>query len=200
MAVLIVPNAPSGLTTRFRVMRLSDGYLFNALTGAFEAYNAANWTATKYMVAMAEQGSSGTYSGTFPAVPVPARVAVVAHQDAVPGTPSPTDPAVWHDAYRWDGTTLYALDSPGTDGSGNVTLGDEAITDSTIAPGALAGQAVAAVVGGVGGTVGGLAAQAKADVAAAVLSDPTRKLLTDSSGRVTTANPATVRNVTITEP
>src|SRR5690348_16929146 len=103
-SVLVV--ADTAQTIRFRIVRLSDGAHWNVAGGAFESYNAANWTTTKYMVATTEQGASCSYVGTFPpAVTANTRVRVYAHPD-VSGSPTPNKP-VWYSDAWWDGTNLH---------------------------------------------------------------------------------------------
>jgi hypothetical protein len=54
----------SGLTTLYGVLRDDQGRPFDATSGAFETYNASNYTS--YAIALAEQGSTGYYSLAVP--------------------------------------------------------------------------------------------------------------------------------------
>lgn len=88
--------------------------VWNQLTPGFEAYNAANWTSTKYAIAMSETGASGYYSVTFPAsIPDGTDVTIDVRLRAG-GSPSPSDTSIGFGTYRFTGSLLIT--------SANVTL------------------------------------------------------------------------------
>lgn len=159
------PAADTGKTARFYVIRPSDGFWWNkalaAGAGDFEAFNAANYTTTKYLIAMTETAGTSRYSGTFPAaVPAGTTVDVVARFDTVVGTPALTDRVAGQDTYDWDGAILAA--SVAVYGF----VGD-------------ANDAMLALANAVDG------------IPAAILLTPANKIKTNASNQVETSNPAT---------
>ena len=108
------PISKTGKTARFLVIRASDGYWWNqTATAAFEAYNAANYTAAKYLVSMTETGATAYYRGTFPAtIAANTLVNVVVKFDASAGTPVlANDEVAGSGTYWWDGTDIYPVAS-----------------------------------------------------------------------------------------
>lgn len=122
--------ADTGKTARFYVVRQGDTKFANATLSAFETYNAANYTTTKYMVAMSEIGSLAYFSGTFPAwVAAGTIVDIVAKFDTVVGTPAVGDRVAAQGTYYFDGVDIYPMVH------GNIVRINGALTDGTPAAG-----------------------------------------------------------------
>jgi hypothetical protein len=93
----IYAHSQSGPTLYMQVRR-SNGNVWNGST--WEAYNGSNWG--NYDVSMAEQGSSGVYTGEFPELAAGVYVLVVFEQ--LGGSPAEGDPRVGIADRAWDGT------------------------------------------------------------------------------------------------
>jgi hypothetical protein len=111
--VLEAAAGDTGKTARFYVIRPSDEFWWNKAlaggAGAYEAFNAANYTTAKYLTAMSETGATARYSGAFPAgIPVGA-VDVVARFDTVVNTPALTDRKAGAASHFWDGASLAPI-------------------------------------------------------------------------------------------
>jgi hypothetical protein len=102
--------ADSGKTCRFYVVNRVTLQWWNALAAAFENFNAANYTTTKYLTVMAETGATAFYSGTFPNIPAGTEVDIVMRADTVVGTPALATDVVKGTAARfYDGTNLWPI-------------------------------------------------------------------------------------------
>lgn len=77
----------SGVTL-YAIIHNPNGKVWNNVTLAWEAYNGALWT--QYAIAMTEQGTSGYYSGTYPATANDVLASEIVYQQAG-GTPSLAD-------------------------------------------------------------------------------------------------------------
>jgi len=89
--------------TLYSVIRNSVGAVWNG--ASFVAYNGANWTT--YAVAMTEQGTSGYYTGDFPAVA--AGTYNVETRDRAGGAAATTDPLAGSGSLSWDGTAVVVV-------------------------------------------------------------------------------------------
>lgn len=104
--------------TLYAVVRNAAGQLWYTVTPAFEAYNAAHWTA--YALALSEQGASGYYTASFPgAITTPGRYSIDVRQQ-LGGSPATSDPVVAGGSLVWSGTAEAFVTA---DGAGHVTLG-----------------------------------------------------------------------------
>lgn len=90
----------------------SPGQFYNALTTSFEAFNAADWVATKYPIATSEVGganTTGLYFGNLPALAA-GRYSVLVYQEAIAGTVSLTfDTRIASGNIDWTGTLVTSL-------------------------------------------------------------------------------------------
>jgi len=138
MANTLMLTGPSG-GAFYVVIRDEDGDVWNG--SSFETYGTSPWTS--YDVALAEQGASSMYVGTFPTV-ASGDYAVAVHKDedevgGVPNSPIEADYVVGNMLVSWDGSTIIDLQdcsatttaaailvTPAnlltTDGSGDVTV------------------------------------------------------------------------------
>lgn len=112
----------------------SPGQYYNANTPGFEAINTANWTSTKYCIAMTESGGANTtgfYMGTMPSV-VAGRYSILVYQEAVAGTVSlVSDTRIAAGTLDFTGTKVASLAvRTGTDGKD--LLSSDAQTGVTI--------------------------------------------------------------------
>lgn len=96
----IVAGSGSTDTLYFIVCNEAGEYWNGA---AFEAYDAPSWT--DYDIAMAQDGASGIFRGTFPAVAAGAVYDVFVFLQAG-GTPAVGDDVLYSETFSWDGTTL----------------------------------------------------------------------------------------------
>jgi hypothetical protein len=108
--------APGLAAQLFAVWTDESGQYWNALTAAFEAYSASNWTATKYLVAVTEP-RAGEYKTTIPSLAGSTSAPVVYHVriyfTPTSGTPSAANDFPVTDAARveWDGTAEVKIGS-----------------------------------------------------------------------------------------
>lgn len=126
MANEIQAVSATGITLYAVIRRASDGQFYNTVTPGFEAYNAANWV--NYDFPMTEQGASGTYYATMPAVA--AGVYQIDVRLRVGGAVAVTDPSVGAGELDWDGTapTVVASRAQIAD-----SVWDEAVADHVTA-------------------------------------------------------------------
>lgn len=104
-AEIQIGGVTTGLTV-YAVVRTAVGTVLNGTTP--EAFNASNWTS--YDVAMAEQGSTGYYTGTFPAVSAGIYSVEVRWQTGgSPAAAVATDPHLGGGDVYWDGTAVIPL-------------------------------------------------------------------------------------------
>ena len=136
-------TASSG--TAYTVLMNQAGQLYNAATPGFEAEADADWTATKYCLAMTRQGTSQIYLGSMPASMAAGRYSYVTFQEAG-GSPALTDAIIAQGAFDWTGAAIASI---------GISL------PANIAPGASGGlpytnssNQVAGVSGNVVGSVG----------------------------------------------
>lgn len=95
-----VKNAgQSGLTEDF-VIRNQSNEIWNG--SAFVTFNGSNWAS--YVIAMAEQGSTGFYYGTFPATISQGSYFITVHSRTTPATPAQTDEVIGSGTFNWTGT------------------------------------------------------------------------------------------------
>jgi hypothetical protein len=88
--------------TLYAVVRNNGGEVWNG--SAFETYAGGNWTT--YDVALTEQGSSGYYVGTFPALIVAAGSYQVESRDQSGGSPATTHTIVGNGELEWTGSAV----------------------------------------------------------------------------------------------
>jgi hypothetical protein len=96
-----------------------NGQFWNASTAALEAYDGANWTATKYCLAMTELatgGSAGFYQANFPTAPA-GDYAIWIYLRAG-GAPAVSDTQVRSGGILWNGTAEIAESDSFVDVSG----------------------------------------------------------------------------------
>lgn len=91
--------------TLYAIVRSPAGDVYNTAAAAFEPYNPANLA--DYDHPLAEQGSSGYYAGTFPALP--AGLYYVLARERVGPAPAESDVSVAAGAVHWDGAAAVAL-------------------------------------------------------------------------------------------
>lgn len=92
--------------TVYAVVRTAVGTVLNGTTP--EAFNASNWTS--YDIAMTEQGATGYYTGTFPAVAAGIYSVEVRRQTGgSPAAAVATDPYLGGGDVYWDGTAVIPL-------------------------------------------------------------------------------------------
>lgn len=110
-------------STVYAVLRTATGTVWNGT--AFEAFNAANWTT--YDIALTEQGTSGYFVGTMPAVAA-GFYSITYHRQAGAG-PVITDQFLASEDLEWSGTAIVYQSGDsfariGADGAGLTALGD----------------------------------------------------------------------------
>lgn len=128
MAGEVTLVAPSMPATAYFVVRNSSGQYWYTVTPAFEAYNAAHWT--DYDVALAQDGSSQNYTGTFPSAITTGVYQLSAYAQSG-GSPAVGDVLIGTDArFEWSGTAVVSLDSrvKPADTLARVTLTDTVTT------------------------------------------------------------------------
>lgn len=133
MAGEVTLVAPSMPATAYFVVRNSSGQYWYTVTPAFEAYNAAHWT--DYDVALAQDGSSQNYTGTFPSAITTGVYQLSAYAQSG-GSPSVGDVLIGTDGrFEWSGTAIVSLDSrvKPADTVARVTLTDTATNTGTLA-------------------------------------------------------------------
>lgn len=101
MAGEIQFETTSGVTC-YAQIRSSTGTIWNTAGGAFEAYNAANWT--DYDIAVVEQGTSGVYVGDVPVGVNTKQSLSITGFRRVGGSPAQGDPRVAAGDLPWSGT------------------------------------------------------------------------------------------------
>lgn len=84
--------------TVYAVIRNHFGQVWNTAGGAFEAFNASNYT--DYDVALTEQGTTGVYAGDFPSAIV-AGVYSLDFRERAGASPAQSDLAVGAGEYDW---------------------------------------------------------------------------------------------------
>ncbi len=100
--------------TLYALIRNRIGQIWNTGTLAFEAYSSLNYAL--YPVSLTEQGSSGFYTGTFPATIPPGVYGIVVFNQ-VGGSPSETaDSQVGNGDEQWNGTATASLADVATSG------------------------------------------------------------------------------------
>lgn len=92
----------TGQTTYGMIFRMSDGFVWDTVAAAFEAYAGAG--IADYDVAGVEKGASGIYSLTFPAAITVSGGHKVIIKRRVGGAPAESDPIIWEEAVWWTGT------------------------------------------------------------------------------------------------
>lgn len=100
MKVLFADVTGLAATTYGVVRRKSDGFYRRASTGAFEAYNAANFA--DYDHPVTESPSTGHYAMTFPAVVETGGYHVFILRQAG-ANPTPGDEVLWEELVWWNG-------------------------------------------------------------------------------------------------
>lgn len=109
MAGEITLVAPSMPATAYFVVRNSTGQYWYTVTPAFEAYNAAHWA--DYDVALAQDGSSQNYTGTFPSAITTGVYQLSAYAQSG-GSPAVGDVYLGgENDFQWSGTAVVTLDS-----------------------------------------------------------------------------------------
>lgn len=105
MAIKTFSYSPGLAAQLFAVWRDATGQYWNALTAAFEAYNASNWTATKYLLACTEPGKASEYQTTIPAMAAGSYTARIMFTPASGSPSAVNDFAVMGSAtVAWSGT------------------------------------------------------------------------------------------------
>jgi len=89
------------------VIRDSSGQAYRADTQVFEAYSTANLTATKYAIAMTEQGTASRYyTVAFPTAIVTAGSYSITVFQRAGGSPAETDSPLTGGTVDWDGAAI----------------------------------------------------------------------------------------------
>lgn len=98
--------------TVYSLVRNSTGQIWNG--SAFENYNSSNYAL--YVIQLVEQGTSGFYSGTFPATITPGSYGIVSKMQ-VGVAAAETDLGIGTEgAFQWNGTAVAALADTVTSG------------------------------------------------------------------------------------
>lgn len=102
---IVVPEAPTGLTLKAKIVGYSTGQVWNG--SAMENYVTAHYST--YQITMTEQGTaSGLYVGQFPTI-IPAGDYSISVRKVVDGTEVNDVPVGVGDLVLWDGTNLGSL-------------------------------------------------------------------------------------------
>lgn len=111
----IQASLPGSVTRTCYAVVLQDSQFFNASlnsgAGALEAYNASDWTATKYCLTMTELGgnaTSGIYYVNFPSSLPAGRYSVIVYSQAGVN-PAISDTKVASGAIEWNGTAIVQI-------------------------------------------------------------------------------------------
>lgn len=103
MAAYVEAFTDSGLTL-YVMIRNAAKEVWNTDSGAFEAWNASNWT--DYAISMTEDSQSGFYWAAVPAAIGAGRLTLLVYnQLTVPGSPAAGDQKFGNSTGLWDGTT-----------------------------------------------------------------------------------------------
>ena len=89
MAAALITTVFTTKSTLYAVVfRISDGYVWNTSTGAFEAFSSSNWA--NYAIAMTETTGTGFFSAAYPSAISETLTAEAVYQQAG-GSPATSD-------------------------------------------------------------------------------------------------------------
>lgn len=92
----------------YAVIRNDIGKAYRADTQVFETYSTANLTATKYAIALTEQGTASRYYAVDFPTAIPAGIYAVTIYQRVGGSPAETDTLVTGGSIEWDGVSVHS--------------------------------------------------------------------------------------------
>lgn len=113
MAGELQASFQTGKTT-YCLIRNSIGRVWNTGSTTFDVYASASFAS--YPVSLAEQGTSGYYSGDFPTAITTPGVYQIVHKQRLGGSPAESDPTIGTQEVMWNGGGVLSLADLATSG------------------------------------------------------------------------------------